>query len=219
MIKVKICGITNLQDAQIAAQARADFLGFIFHPTSPRNVSPDQVRRIVAQLRPEVPISNPQPPLPAPHMVGVFVDRSLDAVWHTASHCGLDYVQLHGAESPEMVAALRARGLSVIKSFRVRKEAPVEEMKHYQALAFLLDTHVPGKAGGTGRSFDWKLAAQAASVGPILLAGGLRPDNVAQAIGIAQPWGVDVSSGVEAQPGRKDPNKVQTFISAAKSAT
>ena len=219
MTKVKICGITNLQDAQVAIEAGADFLGFIFYPKSPRYVTPQQVREIVTQLR-------PQPPIPlrsAPgtiasnlHLVGVFVDQSPEIVAQTLAFCGLDYAQLHGAESPATVKALMGRGFGVIKAFRVRDGATLVEIQRYRATAYLLDTYVSGQPGGTGHTFDWTLAARAKGYGPIILAGGLTPDNVAQAERAAQPWGVDVSSGVEATPGHKDHDQVRRFIATAK---
>jgi phosphoribosylanthranilate isomerase len=209
MTLVKICGITNLEDALVATEAGADFLGFVFYPKSPRCVSPEQAHRIVDVVRrSSLPVS----------LVGVFVDEEPDTVCHIASRCGLDYAQLHGAEPPEMVTALMERGLRVVKAFRVRDGASLVEIEHYQATAYLLDAYVPGQPGGTGHTFDWKLAVQAKEYGPIILAGGLTPDNVAEAVRATHPWGVDVSSGVEAEPGRKDSDKLRCFIAAVKTA-
>ena len=220
MTKVKICGITNLPDARVAIKVGADFMGFIFYPKSPRYVTPEQVRDIVTQL-----ISNPLPlrystqyPIPNIPSVGVFVDQGPEVVAQTLDFCGLDYAQLHGKESPEMVATLVERGFSVIKAFRVRDDVDLAEMERYRATAYLLDTYVASQPGGTGRTFDWKLAAQAGQVGPIIMAGGLTPDNVAQAIHAARPWAVDVSSGIEATPGRKDHAKLRRFMAAAKNS-
>jgi phosphoribosylanthranilate isomerase len=148
--------------------------------------------------------------------VGVFVNERPEIVAQTLDFCGLDYAQLHGAETPETVSALMERGFGVIKAFRVRDEAVLAEIERYRATAYLLDTFVAGRSGGTGRTFDWNLAAQAVQYGPIVLAGGLTPDNVARAVRVARPWGVDVSSGVEARPGRKDPDKVHRFIATVK---
>jgi phosphoribosylanthranilate isomerase len=211
MTKVKICGITNLEDARIAVEGGADFLGFIFYPKSPRYVTPKQVREIVTQLR-------SQSPIPNPHLVGVFVDQRPEIIAQTLDFCGLDYAQLHGAEPPEAVTTLMERGLGVIKAFRVRDEAALVEIERYRATAYLLDAYVPGQPGGTGHTFDWTLAVQAKGYGPVILAGGLTPDNVAGAVHTIQPWGVDVSSGVEAAPGCKDPHKVRRFIAIAKSS-
>jgi phosphoribosylanthranilate isomerase len=149
-------------------------------------------------------------------LTGVFVNQDAEIVAQTLEFCGLDYAQLHGAASPQDVSALVERGYGVIKAFRVRDGGDLSELGRYPATAYLLDTYVAGLVGGTGRSFDWKLAAQAAQYGPIMLAGGLTPDNVAQAIQTAQPWAVDVASGTEAAPGRKDHDKVRRFVQAAK---
>jgi phosphoribosylanthranilate isomerase len=205
MTKVKICGITNVEDARVAVEAGADFLGFIFYPKSPRYVTPEKVREIVTQYL-----------IPNIHMAGVFVNQEAEAVAQTLEFCGLDYAQLHGVESPQAVSALVERGYGVIKALRVRDGSDLSELERYPATAYLLDTYVAGQPGGTGLVFDWKLAAQAVQYGPIMLAGGLTPGNVAQAIQTAQPWAVDVSSGVEAAPGRKDHDKVRRFVRAAK---
>jgi phosphoribosylanthranilate isomerase len=209
MTLVKICGITNLEDAQAATQFGADLLGFIFHLPSPRYVTPKQVRDIVTQLS-----QGSQKPIP--WLVGVFVDEKADTVSQTLEFCGLDYAQLHGSEPPEMVTELSEQGYSVIKGFRMRDGTTLAELARYPATAYLLDSFVPGQPGGTGHTFDWTLAAMSAAYGPVIVAGGLTPDNVTQAIHTAQPWGVDVSSGVEAAPGRKDLNLLYHFIHAVK---
>ncbi|HIP96874.1 MAG TPA: phosphoribosylanthranilate isomerase [Anaerolineae bacterium] len=207
MTRVKICGITNVEDALATAEAGADLLGFLFYPPSPRAVTPEQTRRIVEAVR------RAQFTV---RFVGVFVDEEADAVQQIVACCGLDYAQLHGVESPGMVADLMGRGLKVIKAFRVRDGTTLTEIERYRATAYLLDAYVPGRQGGTGRTFDWNLAVQARQYGPIILAGGLTPDNVAGAVRTVRPWGVDVASGVEAVPGRKDPAKVRRFIACAK---
>lgn len=209
MTRVKICGLTNPEDALIAAEAGADLLGFIFYPKSPRYVTPEKVREIVAQIRPQSPISNIC-------LVGVFVDQSPAIVAQTLDFCSLDYAQLHGTESAEEVTTLTDWGLRVIKAFRIRDGTSLADIGRYQATAYHLDAYVPGQLGGTGHTFDWGLAVQARQYGPIILAGGLTPDNVAQAVHRVQPWAVDVSSGVEATPGRKDHDKLRRFIAAAK---
>jgi phosphoribosylanthranilate isomerase len=203
MTKVKICGITNLEDALFAAEAGADALGFVFYTKSPRYIAPDRAREIVLRL----------PPFVA--KVGVFVNEELDLVKEIMAYCHLDYAQLHGDEPPEQVAALAPRA---IKAVRVRSAADVERLSAYRATAYLLDAYHPTKPGGTGETWDWELAAAAKRYGPIILAGGLKPDNVAAAIGRVHPYAVDVSSGVEAAPGIKDHQMVWRFIRAAKGA-
>jgi phosphoribosylanthranilate isomerase len=203
MTKVKICGITNLQDALFAAEAGADALGFVFYARSPRYIVPDRAREIVLRLSPFV------------AKVGVFVNEELDRVREVMAYCHLDYAQLHGDETPEQVAALAPRA---IKAVRVRSAADVEQLSAYQAAAYLLDAYHPTKPGGTGETWDWELAATAKRYGPVILAGGLTPENVGDAIEQVHPYAVDVSSGVEAAPGIKDRQKVQRFIMAAKGA-
>jgi phosphoribosylanthranilate isomerase len=203
MTRVKICGITNLEDALFAADAGADALGFIFYAQSPRFIAPDRAREIVLRL----------PPFVA--KVGVFVNEELGRVKEIMAHCHLDYAQLHGDEPPEQVVALAPRA---IKAVRVRSAADIERLAQYQAVAYLLDAYHPTKPGGTGETWDWELATAAKQYGPIILAGGLTPDNVADAIERVHPYAVDVSSGVEAATGIKDHQKVRRFIMAAKGA-
>ena len=213
MTVVKICGITNLADARVAAGAGADLIGFVFYPPSPRNVSPEGVREIIRGIRPTVTVRTSNS---GPRFVGVFVDRRTEAVARVLDFCGLDYAQLHGTEPPQDVIALTELGHHVIKAFRVRDADSLAGVSGYQAAAYLLDTYVPGEAGGTGRRFDWSLALDAKRHGPLILAGGLHPDNVGEAVRTIRPWGVDVSSGVEAEPGRKDPEQVRRFVAKAK---
>ena len=210
MVRVKICGITNVEDALAAAEAGADFLGFIFYPPSPRYVTPEQAGEIIAALRRLEGETGRQHPTRA---VGVFVDEELDRVRETIRECDLDYAQLHGEEPPEVVAAL---GQRVIKALRVRSAADVERLGAYRAAAYLLDAYHPTMQGGTGQAWDWELATAAKQYGPVILAGGLNPDNVAGAVRRVRPYGVDVSSGVESSPGRKDIAKVRRFVAAAK---
>lgn len=199
--RVKICGITNLADALLAAEAGADALGFVFAP-SPRQVTPEQAAAILRELPPFV------------TTVGLVVDQDPLPI---LDRCPLDVVQFHGSETPEMVA--RA-GRRAFKAFRVRAAADLEALPEYEnAAAFLLDAYVPGIAGGTGRRFPWQLAVEAKRFGkPVIVAGGLTPGNVAHCIETTRPYAVDVSSGVEAEPGRKDPAKLSIFMRAARQA-
>jgi phosphoribosylanthranilate isomerase len=206
MVKIKICGITNLEDALLAADLGADALGFIFYPQSPRQVAPDTAREIIAQL----------PPFVA--SVGVFVDEAPAVVKELAAKVRLDWVQLHGQESP---GYCRNLGRKVIKGFRIQDEDSLPRLADYQgaAQALLLDTYKKGQVGGTGETFDWRLAREAKACGRIILAGGLTPENVAQAIEVAQPHAVDVASGTEAAPGKKDPAKLRAFFNAVSNRT
>jgi phosphoribosylanthranilate isomerase len=205
MVRIKVCGITNLEDALLAAELGADALGFIFYAKSPRKVAPEVAREIIAQL----------PPFVA--AVGVFVDEAAAVVQEVAAEVGLDWVQLHGQESPEYCRGLDCK---VIKGFRIKDKSSVRELEPYRGAvqACLLDTYKKGQVGGTGESFDWHLAREARKYGRIILAGGLTPENVAQAIAIALPAAVDSASGTEAVPGRKDPAKLRAFFKAAVSS-
>ncbi len=205
MTKIKICGITNLDDALLAADLGADALGFIFYAKSPRSISPEAAREIIAQLPPFV------------LSVGVFVDEPLETVRTIAATARLDWVQLHGSEPPDYC---RAAGRNVMKAIRVANESSLAAMAAYQGAvrAFLLDTHKAGQKGGTGEVFDWSLALKAKQYGPVVLAGGLTPDNVAVAVYTVAPAAVDVASGVEAAPGVKDPAKLRAFIARAQEA-
>jgi phosphoribosylanthranilate isomerase len=203
MVRIKICGITNLDDALLAAELGADALGFIFYPKSPRYVAPEAARAIIAQL----------PPLVT--SVGVWVDEAAAVVQELAARVGLDWLQVHGQESPEYCRSL---GRRVIKGFRIQDAGSLSELKPFQGAvqALLLDTYKKGQVGGTGEVFDWRLAREAREYGPIILAGGLTPENVAQAIAAAQPQAVDTASGTEAAPGKKDPAKLKAFFRAVR---
>ena len=201
MTKVKICGITSLEDALVSVDAGADALGFVFFDKSPRNIEPEAAARIIAAVPPFV------------QVVGLFVNADLDFVNATADRCRLDIVQLHGDESPSYCQAVHRR---VMKAFRVRGMESLVAMAQYRVSAYLLDAYSPDAFGGTGARFDWDCAVAAKSQGQIVLAGGLDPDNVASAVAKVAPYGVDVSSGVESSPGRKDPEKVRRFIREAK---
>jgi phosphoribosylanthranilate isomerase len=205
MVRIKICGITNLKDALLAAALGADALGFIFYPRSPRALAPETARDIIAQLPPFI------------TTVGVFVDEEAATVRELAARVGLDWLQLHGNESPEYCRSL---GRRVIKGFRIKNQSSLADLAVYRdaVRALLLDTYIKGLPGGTGESFDWQLAREARQFGPIILAGGLTPDNVAQAVTTALPVAVDVASGVEAAPGKKDPEKLRAFFEAVVSS-
>lgn len=204
MVKVKICGITNLDDALLAIDAGADALGFVFYGPSPRNVTPEQAAGIIRLLPPLV------------QTVGLFVNESSARINGIADGCGLDIVQLHGDETPDLCRAVRRR---VLKALRVRDMASLERMASYQVSAFLLDSWSPTAPGGTGQTFNWDIAATAAGNGRIVLAGGLTPGNVAAAVRQVRPYGVDVSSGVELSPGRKDAGMVREFVRKAREST
>ncbi len=201
MVRVKICGITNRDDALHAVEAGADALGFVFHAASPRNVSPEQAAAVIESLPPFV------------QAVGLFVNAGFDFINATCELCRLDIVQLHGDEQPEFCDRLAHR---VIKAFRIKDITSLEPMKDYRVAGYLLDAWSPGVYGGTGLAFNWEVAGIAKRYGPIILAGGLTPDNVRQAVERVEPYGVDVSSGVESSPGKKDPLKVEAFIRHAK---
>jgi phosphoribosylanthranilate isomerase len=203
-VKVKICGITNLADAMAAAEAGADALGFVFYDQSPRHVSVEAAAALIRQLPPIV------------MKAGVFVNAPEDLVVRAIRECGLNLLQFHGEEAPEYCLQF---GLMSMKAFRIRDAASMEALLGFHTDAWLLDAYTADKPGGTGETFNWDLALEAQNWGrPIFLAGGLTPENVAEAVRRARPYGVDVSSGVEAAPGRKDHAKVRAFIQAAKAA-
>jgi phosphoribosylanthranilate isomerase len=200
--RVKICGITNWPDARRACEAGADFLGFNFYRESPRYISPARARKIVKRL-PEGVLA-----------VGVFVNESEASVRETARHVGLDYVQLHGDETPEMVENL-ARQLRVIKALRVRKPFRTSQLARFKkAKAILLDGFDARARGGTGKTFDWSIARRARRGRRIFLAGGINAENAAEASRSARPYALDVCSGVEAAPGKKDPARIAAFMRA-----
>jgi phosphoribosylanthranilate isomerase len=201
---VKICGITNLQDAVGALQCGADALGFVFHEPSPRSVSIESAANIVQQLPPGV------------VKVGVFVNAPEELVMKAIGACTLNLLQFHGNESPEYCLQF---ALMTMKAFRVRDDDSLQDLPKYHTDAWLLDSYVANQHGGTGETFNWELARKAQSLGkPIFLAGGLTAGNVASAVCQVRPYAVDVSSGVEASPGKKDLEKVRMFIEAAKRA-
>lgn len=198
-LKIKICGLTSLTDALAAVEAGADALGFMFYQDSPRFVAPTTAARIIRSL----------PPFVA--RVGVFVNASEQVVRGVCDVCGLDTVQFHGEETPEFCR--RFAPLKVIKAFRIKNGGSLRPLDAYDTDAWLLDAFVPGLQGGTGATFNWSLAREAKDAGyPIILAGGLSAENVAQAVHEVWPYGVDVSSGVESAPGRKDAKMIREFI-------
>ncbi len=201
--KTKICGITNVDDAIAAVTAGVDALGFVFHKASPRCITAQVVRRIIASL----------PPFVLP--VGVFVNEDMKVVRDLMDSCGLTLAQLHGDESAAYCEQL---GRPVLKAIRLRDMSSFLSLAEYKGRAgvrgFLIDAYSDSAYGGTGLTTDWSLAAEAAKTAPILLAGGLTPENVGEAIVKVRPYGVDVSSSVEASPGKKDHAKVKAFIHA-----
>lgn len=206
MVMVKICGITNGTDARRAVEAGADFLGFNFYPKSPRYIQPARARRITQRLPEKV------------YVVGVFVNESEKTMLEIARTVGLDFLQLHGDESPEMVSRLK-RTLPVIKAIRVRNSfRPARLARFGRADAVLLDGFDRSRHGGTGKTFAWEMARRANRYGKIFLAGGLNSGNVAEAIRAARPYAIDVCSGVEAKPGKKDPARLKALMQAVKTA-
>jgi phosphoribosylanthranilate isomerase len=204
MTKIKICGIKTIDDALAAMDAGADMIGFNFYPKSPRYIDVGQCRDIMAVMRKYGHIT----------FVGVFVNASAEEVRATLETAALSLAQLHGDESPEVMRSLHGKAF---KAFRGIPKS-VEGFARDDPPAFLLDASVKGVYGGTGKTADWSAAAELAKQYPLLLAGGLTPENVADAVEQVNPWGVDVASGVESVPGKKDSAKMKAFISAVRSA-
>jgi phosphoribosylanthranilate isomerase len=210
MVRVKICGIRRAEDARVAVEAGADLLGFNFWKGGPRYIAPREAAAIITQI--------PQAAGPKElWTVGVFVDEQPEHVLEIARESGVRVLQFHGSESPEYWE--RFATFPRIKAFKVGAGFdPAGMSKYRSAAAYLLDAAVNGMHGGTGRSFDWSLAEQAKAYGNILLAGGLTVENVGEAVRRLQPWGVDVASGVESEPGKKDPARIREFIRAVRDA-
>ena len=207
-LRIKICGITCEEDAWAAIEAGADALGFVFVPGTPRFIEPARAAAITRGLPPFV------------SRVGLFVNAPIEHIRATLAEARLDTVQLHGDESPEVGLSLLGQ-VRVIQAFRVQGPETLLRLPDYRSSsdAWLLDAYVPGAAGGTGARFDWNLAVQARELGhPLILAGGLKPENIAEAVRQVRPFAVDVSSGVESSPGRKDAEKIQQLIGSARSA-
>lgn len=206
--RIKHCGITTLDDAHLAAEAGAWALGMIFWPGSPRRCELDEAQLIGSALRRTV------------HLTGVFVNARMEEIDLVAQAVGLDLVQLHGDEGPAFCSEVARRtGAKVIKAVRVRSRATLQAAAAYHTDFLLLDAHVDGLPGGTGQTIDWELVRKANLVAPIILSGGLTPDNVAQAIAVTEPFAVDVASGTESEPGVKDPAKLHAFFEAVRGAT
>jgi phosphoribosylanthranilate isomerase len=201
--KIKFCGLTTLADAQRAARAGAWAIGLIFWPGSRRRCELDAAAEIAAALRRRVEI------------VGVFVNPTLDQVAQTADAVGLTMLQLHGDEGPAFCAeAARRTGCKVIKAARVRSGADIQALAPFHTDFHLLDSYVEGVPGGTGETFSWEIARAHRGTVPAILSGGLTPENVAEAVATVRPFAVDVASGVESSPGRKDPDKLEAFAAA-----
>jgi phosphoribosylanthranilate isomerase len=203
MTMVKVCGITNVADARVAAEAGADAVGFIF-AESPRLVVAEEARRISIALPEDV------------LKVGVFVNAPPEVVLRTAAEAGLDMAQLHGDETPETVAAVRAGGLPVMKAIRVRNAEDLADVGRFDADLLLLDAYSEKARGGTGERFDWGVAKTLKGRGNIVVSGGLAPENVREALDFFEPYGVDASSSLEDAPGKKNEDSVRRFIVAAK---
>ena len=203
MTRVKICGITNLEDARQAVAAGADALGFVLYEKSPRYVNPLEVRKIIAELPPFV------------TTVGLFVNEPVPQIRRIMAAARLDVVQLHGDETPD---ACLIEPLRVIKALRIKDATSLQGAERYQVSALLLDAWSDQMYGGTGKQFDWQLAKSLTGRLPLILAGGLTPENVGTAVRVVQPYAVDVSSGVEAKPGKKDHQKVTEFIRQVRNA-
>jgi phosphoribosylanthranilate isomerase len=198
---VKICGITRYEDARLALDCGAWAIGFVFHPPSPRWISRERAAEIVRRL-------------PAGALaIGVFVDAPLDEVKAIVEEVGLRGVQLHGSEPPDYAARVRA-GVLTIKAFRVGRGFDAAGIDPFRGCRILLDAYRPGVPGGTGATFDWSIAREVGTRFPIILAGGLCPENIEAAIEEARPGGIDVSSGVEARPGEKDTFKIRRLFEA-----
>ena len=203
-VTVKICGITSEADALAAAEAGVDAIGLMFYEGSPRHVTLEQAKAISAALPPHV------------MRVGVFVNAEEAFVHQALTECMLNILQFHGDETPEECSRYP---VMTLKAFRVQGEETLAQLEAYPSAGYLLDAYVKDALGGTGATFNWDLAVRAQESGkPIFLAGGLTSENVAEAVRKVQPFGVDVSSGVEIEPGRKDAEQMRTFVAAAKGA-
>ena len=200
--RIKICGITNVEDGVAAAEAGADMIGLMFYERSPRHISFATAAEVSRALSPFI------------VKVGVFVNPDEDTVMRAINDCGVTLLQFHGEETPGFCTQF---GVMSMKAFRIKDAASLEALPNYPTDAWLLDAYSPDAHGGTGAKFNWELAIEAKNLGrPIFLAGGLTPENVGDAVQTVQPFGVDVSSGVESAPGKKNHAKVRAFIQAVR---
>ena len=202
MVKVKICGLTNVEDALAAADFGADALGFVFFAGSPRYIAPEKAAGIISRLPAFI------------TTVGVFVNEAADRLKHICETSGIDVAQFHGDEPPEACSVCPR----AIKAFRIKDFTDLNLLGLYRTSALLLDAYAPDSYGGTGQIFNWDIAVEAKRFGNIILSGGLNPDNIEKAVKWVMPYAVDVSSGVEASKGKKDLKKMRAFIERAKRA-
>jgi phosphoribosylanthranilate isomerase len=198
MVKVKICGITNINDAYSAVECGVDALGFIFYPKSQRYVAPEKAKEMIQRLPLEI------------IRVGVFVNREIQEVKEIAKFCSLNLIQLHGDESPEYCAQFPMS--SLIKAVFSQTEKEIRELRNYPVAAILMDARDAGQYGGTGKISDWRLAIKVKEIHPLILAGGLNRGNIREAIERVRPQAVDINSGVEISPGKKDPGKIKEIL-------
>ncbi len=201
MVRIKICGITNIEDALLAVDLGANAIGFVFYKESKRYIKPAESQSIISKLPPFV------------ITVGVFADQDLDEILNIRDKVGFDAFQLHGDESPNFCKKL---GKNVIKAIRVKEDIDREEVESYPVRAILFDTYSTKDYGGTGKSFNWEILRDLNLSRKVILSGGLTPRNIAHAIRVVNPYAVDVSSGVEDYPGKKDPEKLKRFIEAVR---
>jgi len=209
-VRVKICGVRSIAEARAAVEAGADALGFNLWPESPRYIDPSNAQTVIASLPPFI------------SKVGVFVNEDADRIVGTSARVGVDAVQLHGDETPDFCSRLRLadnfKHVTLIKAVRVATETDIEGIRLYPVSGILLDSKIKGTYGGTGEHFDWQLAVKASGFAPIILAGGLRIENVREAITSVRPFAIDVCSGVESSPGVKDPGKIRAFMAEVERA-
>ena len=203
MVKVKICGITNLEDALNSVRAGCDALGFVFYKQSPHYITPQKAKQIIKKLPKDI------------IKVGVFVNAKEETIRHIAKFCGLDILQFHGNEYPEFCQ--RFKGGKIIKAFRIKDKIDLLKILRYKTFAYLFDTFIKSKPGGTGRKFNWELLKDLEDIKrPIFLSGGLNEKNIKEALESVHPAWVDVSSSVEIKPGKKDYKKIRKFIKATR---
>ncbi|HEV2769624.1 MAG TPA: phosphoribosylanthranilate isomerase [Solirubrobacteraceae bacterium] len=205
--RIKLCGVTSVEDAHLCADVGAWALGMIFAPDSPRRCTVATAEQIGAALRRRL------------ELVGVFVNAPLEVVNRTAERAALSIVQLHGDEGPSYAAEVARRtGAKVMKAMRVRTRGDLQALEAFRTDLHLVDAHVPGLRGGTGQTMDWRLLTARRSGAPLVLAGGLHPENVADALAAVHPYAVDSASGTERAPGVKDPERVEAFVAAVRGA-